>query len=103
MQLRQNPKPDVVFFGEPIPIRALQESYELASSCRALLIVGTSGEVTPANTLPETAKRAGATVIEVNVEPTILTGYVTDIFLQGKASELITELVSEVETIMPNN
>ena len=96
-------KPDVVFFGEPIPIRALQESYELASSCRALLIVGTSGEVTPANTIPETAKRAGATIIEVNVEPTILTGYVTDIFLQGKASELITELVSEVETIMPNN
>jgi NAD-dependent deacetylase len=96
-------KPDVVFFGEPIPIRALQESYELASSCRALLIVGTSGEVTPANTIPETAKRAGATIIEVNVEPTILTEYVTDIFLQGKASEMIAELVREVETILPNN
>lgn len=96
-------KPDVVFFGEPIPIRALQESYELASSCRALLIVGTSGEVTPANTIPETAKRAGATIIEVNVEPTILTEHVTDIFLQGKASEMIAELVREIETIMPNN
>ncbi len=95
-------KPDVVFFGEPIPIRALQESSELASSCRALLIVGTSGEVAPANTIPETAKRAGATIIEVNAEPTVFTEHVTDIFLQGKASKMVTELVREVETIMSN-
>ena len=67
------------------------------------MIVGTSGEVTPANTIPETAKRAGATIIEVNVEPTILTEHVTDIFLQGKASEMVTELVGEIETILPNN
>jgi len=93
-------KPDVVFFGEPIPIRALQESYELASSCRALLIVGTSGEVAPANTIPETAKRAGATIIEVNVEPTVLTEYLTDIFLQGKASEVVGKLVSEVQALV---
>jgi NAD-dependent deacetylase len=96
-------KPDVVFFGEPIPIRALEESYRLASSCKTLLIVGTSGEIAPANTIPETAKRAGATVIEINVEPTILTEHVTDIFLQGKASEMVTELVGEIETILPNN
>jgi NAD-dependent deacetylase len=93
-------KPDVVFFGEPIPIRALQESYALASSCRVLLIVGTSGEVAPANTIPETAKRVGATIIELNVEPTILTEYLTDIFLQGRAGELVIDLVSEVEKIM---
>jgi len=93
-------KPDVVFLGEPIPIRALQESYELASSCRALLIVGTSGEVAPANTIPEMAKKAGATIIEVNVEPTVLTEYVTDIFLQGKASEVVGKLVREVETLV---
>jgi NAD-dependent deacetylase len=92
-------KPDVVFFGEPIPIRALQESYELASTCRVLLIVGTSGEVFPANTIPETAKRAGATIIEVNVEPTVLTEYVTDIFLQGRAGEVVGKLVREVETL----
>lgn len=93
-------KPDVVFFGEPIPRKALEESYELASTCKALLILGTSGEVAPANTIPEAAKRAGATVIEVNVEPTVLTNYLTDIFLQGKASEVVVKLVSEVETIV---
>jgi NAD-dependent deacetylase len=93
-------KPDMVFFGEPIPIKALEESFELASSCKALLIVGTSGEVAPANTIPETAKRAGATIIEVNVEPTVLTEYLTDIFLQGKASEGVGKLVSEVEALV---
>jgi len=96
-------KPDVVFFGEPIPLRALQESFELASTCKALLVLGTSGEVAPANTIPETAKRAGATIIEVNLEPTVLTNYLTDIFLQGKASEMVTELVKEVEIIIAEN
>ena len=93
-------KPDVVFFGEPIPREALQQSYELASTCKALLILGTSGEVAPANTIPETAKKAGATIIEVNIETTVLTNYLTDIFLQGKASEMVTELVREVEIMI---
>ena len=67
------------------------------------MIAGTSGEVAPANTIPEMAKKAGATIIEVNVEPTVLTEYVTDIFLQGKASEMMTKLVSEVESILVKN
>jgi NAD-dependent deacetylase len=90
----------VVFFGESIPLKALQESYDLASDCGALLILGTSGEVAPANTIPQTAKMAGATVIEINVEPTVLTNYLTDIFLQGKASEVMTQLMQEVETMV---
>jgi NAD-dependent deacetylase len=93
-------KPDVIFFGEPIPGEALKESYGLAAACRALLVVGTSAEVAPANTIPYTAKMAGAKVIEINLEPTMLTETVTDIFLQGKASEVITRLVKEVETRM---
>ena len=93
-------KPDVVFFGEPIPRKALEESFELATSCTALMLLGTSGEVAPANTIPETAKRVGATIIEVNVEPTVLTQYLTDVFLQGKASEVVGKLVGEVERIV---
>jgi len=93
-------KPDVVFFGESIPLRALQESYALASSCQALLVLGTSAEVTPANTIPQTAKAAGAAVIEINVAPTVLTNWLTDIFLQGSASEVVSQLVQEVESLI---
>ena len=93
-------KPDVVFFGEPIPLKALQESYELAVGCNTLLILGTSAEVAPANTLPQAAKAGGATVIEINLEPTVFTNYLTDIFLQGKASEVVSQMVQEVERIV---
>jgi NAD-dependent deacetylase len=92
-------KPDVVFFGETIPAEALRESYTLASSCQVLLVAGTSAEVTPANTIPYAAKMAKAKIIEINVAPTALTTSLTDIFLQGKASEMITGLVHEVERI----
>jgi NAD-dependent deacetylase len=93
-------KPNVVFFGEQIPSGALQEAYALVSSCHVLLVVGTSAEVTPANTIPYTAKMAKAKIVEINLMPTVLTGSLTDIFLQGKASEVVTELVREVERIV---
>ncbi len=85
-------KPDVVFFGEPIPEEALREAYRLAASCRVMLVVGTSAEVAPANQMPWIAKQAGAAVIEVNLEPTHLTGSITDVFLQGKAGRVLRDL-----------
>jgi NAD-dependent deacetylase len=90
-------KPDVVFFGEAIPMRALQESYALACSCEALLVVGTSAQVTPVNTIPQVAKKAGAKLIEINIIPTVLTAELTDVFLQGKAGEMIGDLLTQVE------
>ena len=53
----------------------------------------------PANTIPQTAKRAGATIIEINVTPTVLTNHLTDIFLKGKASDVVTQLVGEIEKL----
>jgi NAD-dependent deacetylase len=93
-------KPDVVFFGETIPLEALRESQLLASSCNALIVIGTSAEVAPANTIPRTAKLAGAWIIEINVQPTVLTSSFTDIFLQGKASSVMIRLVEEVQSLV---
>jgi NAD-dependent deacetylase len=93
-------KPDVIFFGETVPEGPLRESYRLASSCQILLVVGTSAEVVPANTIPYAAKMAKANIIEVNIRPTVLTGSLTDIFLEGKASEVLAGLVHEVERVM---
>jgi NAD-dependent deacetylase len=93
-------KPDVVLFGESIPLRGLRESYELASSCGALLVIGTSAQVAPANTIPAVAKKAGAAIIEVNLETTELTGSLTDVFLQGKAGDLVPKLVHMVDDLL---
>lgn len=89
-------KPDVVFFGEDIPVRALEESRRLASRCRVMLVVGTSAEVMPANQMPWLAKSHGAAVVEVNVAPSELTGTVTDLFLEGPAGRVVHDLAGAV-------
>jgi NAD-dependent deacetylase len=97
-------KPDVVFFGEAIPTRPVLESQELASACQAFLVVGTSATVAPANAIPRIAQMTGATVIEINIAPTVLTPLLTEVFLQGKATEVVTALVEEVtKMVNPNS
>jgi len=90
-------KPDVVFFGETIPQNALNRSFQLASEAQALIVAGTSAEVSPANTIPSVAKQNGAKVIEINKERTHLTDNITDIFLQGNTGEIIPALVEAVK------
>ena len=90
-------KPDVIFFGEAIPAAAMDRSFELAGSAEALIVAGTSAQVSPANTIPYMAKENGARVIEVNLERTHLTGSLTDIFLEGSAGETFSALVDEIK------
>lgn len=85
-------KPDFVFFGEGIPEEAYRRSLLAAQQADVVLIIGTTGEVMPAAMIPTEAKRAGATIIEINTEPSNYTHQITDIFLEGKASEVLLEL-----------
>lgn len=89
-------KPDVVFFGEPIPHRALIEAETLAQRCEVVIIVGTSAQVYPAAGIPYTAKDNGAFIIECNVRPTDFTRTITDIFLEGPCGETLPRLVNWV-------
>lgn len=86
-------KPDFVFFGESIPERAGTRAFEEALKSDLFILIGTTGEVMPAAMVPPTAKRNGATIIEINVEPSRYTDYITDIFLHAKASEAISRLL----------
>lgn len=92
-------KPDVIFFGEAIPVDALNRSFQLAGAAQALMVVGTSAAVSPANTIPVVAKQNGAKIIEINKERTHLTDSVTDVFLQGGAGEIIKALVAETRKL----
>ncbi len=89
-------KPDFVFFKEPIPREAFERSVELAKGCDTMLVVGTTGEIMPASRIPYIAKMAGAGIIEVNIKPSNFTYEITDIFLRGKAEEVLPKLVDEV-------
>ncbi len=90
-------KPDVILFGESIPVDALNRSFQLASSARTLMVIGTSAAVSPANTIPPVAKENGAKIIEINKERTHLTDSITDIFLEGSAGEIVEGLVSAIK------
>ena len=92
-------KPDVIFFGEAIPPLAMERSSQLAASCQALLIIGTSAVVSPFNILPRLARQTGAKIIELNLEETVLTNDITDIFVKGSASESMSEITSHVERL----
>ena len=85
-------KPDFVFFGEGIPEDAYRKSLLAARMCDVVLIIGTTGEVMPAAMIPTEAQRAGATIIEINTEASNYTDKITEIFLQGKASEILVQL-----------
>jgi NAD-dependent deacetylase len=89
-------KPNFVFFGEPIPWGAQMEAKEEAGSCQLMLVIGTSAVVSPACDLPVIAKRSGAIIVEVNIEETQLTRYISNWILKGSASQILRILVEEV-------
>lgn len=87
-------RPDIVGFGEPI--QGLDRALSLTVQSDVLLIVGTSGEVMPAASLPEHAKRSGATLIEVNLSHGAFPEC-TDLYIQGSAATVLPKIALEIE------
>lgn len=81
-------RPNVVWFGESLPPEALQTAFDAARSCQVMLVIGTSGVVEPAASLPRIAKRSGAWVIEINVETTPISRYTDETILGPAAIKL---------------
>jgi len=63
-------RPDVVWFGESLPLQTLQDAFEAAHNCDLMFTIGTSTQIYPAAQLPFEAKSRGAFVIEINPELT---------------------------------
>jgi NAD-dependent deacetylase len=63
-------KPDVVMFGELLPVAAMARATELARAARLLLVVGSSLAVFPVAQLPGETLAAGGKLAVVNREPT---------------------------------
>jgi NAD-dependent deacetylase len=78
-----------------LPPGIFQEAEHAASRAEVFLVVGTSAVVYPAASLVPYARRAGAKVLEVNLEETPVSA-MCDWSLRGKASELLPALLPEV-------
>jgi NAD-dependent deacetylase len=85
-------RPDVVWFGEMLPTRIWEEAERATRLCDLMLVVGTSGLVHPAASLPGYAVEQGARTIEINPERTPLSPHL-DLHLQGAAGEILPELI----------
>lgn len=92
-------RPDVVLFGEQLPQSALIGSYELARNCDLMLVVGTSAIVSPMSHMPLAAKEGGAKVLEINLEETFLTSYISDWMIKGVAEEILPRIVGRVKEL----
>lgn len=83
-------RPGVVWFGEPLPLAALNAAQAAADHCELMLVIGTSGVVYPAAGL---ARRVKGRVVIVNPEPSDLDD-AADAVLRGKAAQLMPDMLS---------
>jgi NAD-dependent deacetylase len=90
-------RPDVVWFGEMLPREALQEAMDAAARCDFCISAGTTSLVQPAASLPLMALEHGAALIEINPLETPLSPH-ADQCLRGKASEVLTSVVSQLKS-----
>lgn len=90
-------KPDFVFFGEPIPEPANSASFRETEISDLFLLIGSTGKVMPASMIPFMAKRNGVKIIEINIKSSNYTNAITDIFLEGKATKIMTKLMEYLE------
>jgi len=86
-------RPDVVWFGEPLPQNIWQSAIKEASVCDVMVIVGTSLVVSPANTLHVYAKQNGAILIEVNPEKTVMSNDM-DLSIQATSANALPRIIS---------
>jgi NAD-dependent deacetylase len=94
-------KTDIVMFGEPIPPDVLRICQRETAKSDCMLTVGTSVLVYPAADFPLEIKSNGGILIEVNLYKTEMTP-LYGISLQGKAGEVLPELVNCVKQLEQN-
>ena len=84
-------RPGVVWFGEMLPVAAIDAAEQAATACELMLVVGTSGAVWPAAGLAALARRAGAQVVIVNPHPSEIDAEAHRV-LRGTAARLLPRL-----------
>lgn len=93
-------KPMTVLFGEAMPARETGEAQRRAHHSDCFLVIGSSLVVYPAAMLPLHAKRNGAKLIIVNLEPTAHDPH-ADAVIHGKAGPVMGALLERVREKRP--
>lgn len=86
-------RPDVVWFGET-PYQ-MERIMDLVDECDLFISIGTSGHVYPAAGLVAAAREAGATTVELNLEPSEGACHF-DKSIYGPATEVVPNFVDDL-------
>lgn len=91
-------RPNVVWFTEYLSETKLERARDLCQACDVMIVVGTSGVVQPAASLPYYAKRWGNSfVIDVNPNVNEIAS-MADLAIRGGAGAVLTEIVMGMTT-----
>ncbi len=91
-------KPDVVLFGDMLPVAEVERAWELAEGADLLLCVGSSLEVHPVAQLPAVALNAGARLAIVTRGTTPFDSR-AEVRLGGDVAEDLAALVAELPEV----
>src|SRR5262249_8310523 len=89
-------RPDVVWFGEMLPRSAMLDAVDAVKASDLMLVIGTSGLVSPAAEMPMTVKQLGGKVIEVNPDDTPISE-IADLKLSGPSGEILPQIVRALD------
>ncbi|MFQ5821410.1 MAG: NAD-dependent protein deacylase [Candidatus Heimdallarchaeota archaeon] len=93
-------KSDTILFGEPMPGEAITRAKQLTGEGDLMLVVGSSLEVFPANSLPQIMwSREGTRLILVNSSNTPF-DYMWDVALYGRAGEILPKIITHVKAML---
>jgi len=89
----------VIHFGDAMPRRAIEDSFEWAKITDLLIVVGSTCLVTPAADVPVIAKTHGARLVVMNIGETGVDELCDLRFSREKAGELLAALFAKFESI----
>jgi NAD-dependent deacetylase len=89
-------KPNVILFGEQLPMREFVLAQLVIKDADLILVVGSSLEVAPASDLPELALENKAKLIIINYQPTYLDPR-ADVVIQADVAETLPRIVELVQ------
>ncbi len=95
-------KTDTVMFGEPIPADCLERCYAESSCADCVILVGTTAVVSPAADFAFAVGQRGHPMIEVNLDPTVITNYCA-IAIHNRAGELMSRITAEVKRLLADD
>jgi len=90
-------RPDVVMFGEPV--QQLPEAFQTAESCDLMLVLGTSGVVYPAASIPYQAYENRARIIEINPTDNYYHS-ISEVYISSPSGQAMPKLIDLLKDLL---